>query len=205
MLLLGYALQSIYLRPENPDMEVQVSVAPGIQMTQRNFKDALIDMAAWWALTLTLSLLTLLVYPSLEFPGLAWHGLTIGENIHLSTLLSLYYIYSITFGATILYHFFFVVYFLLPFREANIEVEPDGLGGSPREDAPAGWPRLGSAVECGTQELVLPQSRPVVGPTSDQASVLPVHFCAFHMQQEFRCSHNVPLPQRDLLHLQESS
>ena len=123
MLLLGYALQSIYLRPENPDMEVQVSVAPGIQMTQRNFKDALIDMAAWWALTLTLSLLTLLVYPSLEFPGLAWHGLTIGENIHLSTLLSLYYIYSITFGATILYHFFFVVYFLLPFREANIEVE----------------------------------------------------------------------------------
>ena len=73
-------------------MEVQVSVASGIQITQRNIKDALIDMAAWWALTLTLSLLTFLVYPSLEFPGLAWHGLTIGENIHLSTLLSLYYI-----------------------------------------------------------------------------------------------------------------
>ena len=125
MLLLGYALQSIYLRPENPDMEVQVSVAPGIQMTQPNIKDALIDMAAWWALTLTLSLLTILVtvYPSLEFPGLAWHGLAIVKNIHLSTLLSLHYIYGITFGATILYHFFFAVYFLLPFREANIEVE----------------------------------------------------------------------------------
>ena len=52
-------------------MEVQVSVAPGIQMTQRNIKDALIDMVAWWTLTLTLSLLTLLVYPSLELPGMA--------------------------------------------------------------------------------------------------------------------------------------
>ena len=81
-------------------------------MTQRNIKDALIDMAAWWALTLTLSLLTIVVtvYPSLEFPGLAWHGLAIVKNIHLSTLLSLHYIYGITFGATILYHFFFAVY-----------------------------------------------------------------------------------------------
>ena len=57
-------------------------------------------------------------HPSFEIPGLDWHGLAILENIH-----SPYYIYGITIGATILYHFFFVVYFLLPFREANIEVE----------------------------------------------------------------------------------